>query len=182
MTSDRKAWAAPPLATSGSDLGALLALLRHRILVYARAKVGPAEGEDLTQEVLTVLVEKYSHLDSLEDLVPLSFRILHNKRLELYRRLRRDRSPEPLPASPEMPADETLLERERRRLLREAITLLSGRCRELLRLQLLGYGFGEIQRLMKARAINTVYTWARRCRESLRSEIERLEGRLASDG
>ena len=48
-----------------------------------------------------------------------------------------------------------------------AIAQLGERCRELIRLKLQGKTFLEIQKIMQAAAINTVYTWDHRCRKKL---------------
>ena len=40
-------------------------------------------------------------------------------------------------------------------------------CRDLMRLKLQGRSFPEIQKIMGASAINTVYTWDHRCRKHL---------------
>ena len=48
------------------------------------------------------------------------------------------------------------------------------RCQELFRHKLQGRTFAEIQELMGADALNTVYTWDHRCRKQL---LERLGGR-----
>jgi RNA polymerase sigma-70 factor (ECF subfamily) len=44
---------------------------------------------------------------------------------------------------------------------------LGQRCRELIRLKLQGKSFPEIQKIMGAAALNTVYTWDHRCRKNL---------------
>jgi RNA polymerase sigma-70 factor (ECF subfamily) len=44
---------------------------------------------------------------------------------------------------------------------------LGERCRELISLNLVGKSFGEIQQIMGAGTINTVYTWDHRCRKNL---------------
>ena len=44
---------------------------------------------------------------------------------------------------------------------------LGERCRDLLRLKLEGKTFPEIQKIMGAAAINTIYTWDHRCRKNL---------------
>jgi RNA polymerase sigma-70 factor (ECF subfamily) len=59
---------------------------------------------------------------------------------------------------------------ERKEMLEQltrAIGQLGERCRELIRLKLQGKTFPEIQRIMGAGAINTVYTWDHRCRKNL---------------
>ena len=51
--------------------------------------------------------------------------------------------------------------------LARAMRQLGARCRELLRLKLQGKSFTEIQKIMRAGALNTVYTWDHRCRKHL---------------
>jgi RNA polymerase sigma-70 factor (ECF subfamily) len=48
-----------------------------------------------------------------------------------------------------------------------AIARLGERCRDLFRLKLEGKTFAEIQVLLRAGSINTVYTWDARCRKQL---------------
>ena len=60
----------------------ILRRLRERILAFATSR-GLREGaEDLTQDVLMVLHEKYTHVTELTELVPLSFQILRYKMLK----------------------------------------------------------------------------------------------------
>jgi RNA polymerase sigma-70 factor (ECF subfamily) len=63
---------------------------------------------------------------------------------------------------------EEMLER-----LSQALAQLQGRCRELFRLKLQGRSFPEIQEVLGARSINTIYTWDFRCRKQL---LEKLGG------
>ncbi|HUA62815.1 MAG TPA: sigma-70 family RNA polymerase sigma factor, partial [Verrucomicrobiae bacterium] len=51
--------------------------------------------------------------------------------------------------------------------LTKAVAQLGDRCRELIRLKLQGKTFPEIQKIMGAGALNTVYTWDYRCRQNL---------------
>ena len=51
--------------------------------------------------------------------------------------------------------------------LYKAMGQLGERCRDLIRLKLQGKTFPEIQKIMGATAINTVYTWDHRCRKHL---------------
>jgi RNA polymerase sigma-70 factor (ECF subfamily) len=72
----------------------------------------------------------------------------------------------PLPDLGPSPADYV----ERKELvdrLRQALPKLGDRCRELMRLKLQGKTFPEIQKIMGAAALNTVYTWDHRCRKNL---------------
>ena len=55
--------------------------------------------------------------------------------------------------------------------LTQAVSGLGERCRELLRLKLMGKDFGEIQKSMGAQSINTVYTWDLRCRKQLQERM-----------
>ena len=57
----------------------ILDRLRERIVAYAASRLQGDAAQDLAQEVLIVVHEKYGHLERLEDLVPLSFEILRFK-------------------------------------------------------------------------------------------------------
>ena len=64
----------------------ILATLRERILAFATSRVSRDRAEDLTQEVLTVLHEKYSQVTELVELVPLAFQVLRYKMLDAHRK------------------------------------------------------------------------------------------------
>lgn len=151
----------------------VLSTLRERIVAYAASRIGRDTAEDLAQEALLLLEEKYAHLDRMEDLLPLTFQILRFK-MNDYRRktLRRGEYTavpvEDVPLSD--PQDNPLAAAEQKQLeqrLAEAIAKLEGRCREIFRMKLEGMTFAEIQKVLGAAAINTVYTWDFRCRKSL---------------
>ena len=147
--------------------------LRERIVSYAASHSSRDVAEDLAQEVLMLLHEKYAHLERAEDLLPLSFQILRFKIMSLRRKTARRGEYDqvsitdiPLPDLDSSPADWV----ERRQMverLARALPQLGGRCRELIRFKLQGKTFPEIQKLMGAAAINTVYTWDHRCRKHL---------------
>ena len=150
-----------------------LGLLRERILAFAASRTERAAAEDLTQDVLVLLETKYSQVTELADLVPLSLQILRfkmaaHRRRESRRGERTSMSPEDVqlidlaPGPEEQAARAELLER-----LTKAVPKLGERCRELLRLKLLGRSFAEIAEEMDAGSINTVYTWDLRCRKRL---------------
>ena len=155
----------------------LLTGLRERIVAYAASRVGRDFAEDLAQEVLLVLETKYGHLETVEDLVPVSFQILRFKMQDLRRKQARrgeftsvDASVLPLADG----AEGQLAALEREELLarlRAALETMGGRCREMFRLKLEGRNFPEIQRLMEAANINTVYTWDFRCRKLLLEQL-----------
>ena len=120
-----------------------------------------------------LLHEKYSHLERAEDLLPLSLQIVRFKIMSLRRKsVRRGEYTQvsitdiPLPDLDANPADfverKEMLER-----LNKAMWQLGERCRDLMRLKLQGKTFPEIQQILGASALNTVYTWDHRCRKHL---------------
>jgi RNA polymerase sigma-70 factor (ECF subfamily) len=151
----------------------ILVSLRERIVAFAASHISRDVAEDLAQEVLMLLHEKYAHLERPEDLLPLSLQIVRFKIMSLRRKtVRRGEYTQvsitdiPLPDLDASPADaferKEMLER-----LTRAVSQLGGRCRELMRLKLQGKTFPEIQEIMGAGALNTVYTWDHRCRKNL---------------
>jgi RNA polymerase sigma-70 factor (ECF subfamily) len=151
----------------------ILAQLRERIVRFAASHYAGDAAEDLAQEVLMLLHEKYAHLDAIEDLLPLSLQIVRYKIMSHRRKAARrgeysqvSITDIPLPDLDANPADQ-LEHREMLDRLARAIAQLGERCRELMRLKLQGKTFAEIQKAMQAAAINTVYTWDHRCRKHL---------------
>lgn len=57
----------------------ILGKIRERIVAFVTSRVSEAAAEDLAQEVLMLLHEKYAHVSALSELLPLSFRILRFK-------------------------------------------------------------------------------------------------------
>ena len=153
----------------------ILTSLRERILAFATSRVSKDLAEDLTQEVLVLLHEKYARVTELTELVPLAFQVLRFKMLDAHRKsLRRgeynQESVDELPLA--NPGDDpaTLLDQKQRvdRLL-AAVAQLGDRCRDLFTLKLEGHSFPEIQTRMGQHSINTIYTWDLRCRKELLS-------------
>jgi RNA polymerase sigma-70 factor (ECF subfamily) len=151
----------------------VLVKLRERIVRFAASHLSRDAAEDLAQEVLLLLHEKYPHLKSAEELLPLSLQIVRFKIMSQRRKSVRhgeytqvsigDIQLPDLDANPaEYVERKQMLER-----LAQAISGLGERCRDLLRLKLQGKTFPEIQKIMGAAAINTIYTWDHRCRKSL---------------
>ena len=151
----------------------LLEKLRERIVGFAASRIQRDAAEDLAQEVLILLHEKYGHLDRLEDLLPLSLKIVRFKMMA-YRRKAHRRG-----EYTQVPVDEIQIagdgadplaaaeQREMRERLVAAVAQLGGRCRQLFALKLEGKGFAEIQGILGASSINTIYTWDFRCRKHL---------------
>ncbi len=153
--------------------GEILARLRERIVGFAASRVGRDSAEDIAQEVLILLHERYAHVESLDELLPLSFQIVRFKVMALRRKAARrgeaaQVAAEDFPLPDGRPDPETAAaQREMRERLIRAIAQLGGRCRRLFALKLGGMGFAGIQAAMGAPSINTVYTWDFRCRRDL---------------
>jgi len=169
----------PPPAAEILERERILARLRERILAYAASRLGRDLAEDLSQEVLLVLHQKYRQLERLEDLLPVSFEILRWKMVSLRRKAARrgeygQVSVEDVPLEDGRPdPEDEAARRERVERLARALEQLGKRCRTLFRLKLEGRTFAEIREMMGAASINTVYTWDFRCRQEL---LERLGG------
>jgi len=151
----------------------ILQLLRERIVAFATSR-GIREGaEDLAQDVLMVLHEKYAHVTDLTELVPLSFQVLRYKMLDHHRKtLRRGEynqesvDDHPLVDPGEDPAMQAE-QKERVTQLLAALQQLGERCQKIFRLKLEGHTFPEIMNILGERSINTIYTWDSRCRKQL---------------
>jgi len=174
-----------PMAATDETLSreAALETVRARILAAARRSLSPADAEDLTQEALLVLSEKYPHVLDPGELVALGVKTFRFKRAAFWRKAARraaagsvplpsrgDAAPDPVEAAPDTgsPDPETRArDRERVRVLAEAAARLDGRCREMLRHKIAGHSFVEIAKRM-GRPVNTVYSWDRRCHERLK--------------
>lgn len=155
------------------DRDQILARLRERILAFATSRVPRDQAEDLAQEVLLVLQDKYAGVTELTELVPLAFQVLRFKMLDTHRKAFRrgeynSESIDDLPIADSRDDPGTELERKQTvdRLL-HAMSQLGERCRELFKWKLEGKTFPEIQQLMGQASINTIYTWDLRCRKQL---------------
>jgi RNA polymerase sigma-70 factor (ECF subfamily) len=155
------------------DRDEILAKLRERIVRFAASHLARDAAEDLAQETLMLLHEKYAHVERLEDLLPLSFQIVRFKLVSQRRKaVRRGEYSQasvtdiPLPDLGPNPA-EYVERKEMLERLERAVGQTGECCRELIRLKLQGKTFAEIQEVMGAGAINTVYTWDHRCRKHL---------------
>jgi RNA polymerase sigma-70 factor, ECF subfamily len=163
----------------------ILLLLRERIVAFAASRMGRDVAEDLAQETLVVLEEKYRQVSRLEELLPLSLQIIRLKMSALRRKtVRRGEHTSisvedtPLPDGAPDPAQEFERNQLRARLI-EAIGDMEDRCREMFRMKLEGKTFEEIRQALQVHSINTIYTWDFRCRKKL---LERLGGSADSKG
>lgn len=162
---------------------AILSLLRERIVAFVASRISRDAAEDLAQEVLMLLHDKYPQVERLEELVPLSLQIVRFKvaglRRKAYRRGETGQVSVDEIQVPDLNPDPEVFtqRREAAHRLASAVARLGGRCREIFRLKLQGRTFPEIQAILKAESINTVYTWDSRCRKQL---LELLGGKWES--
>ncbi len=155
----------------------VLAKLRERIVAFAASRIGRPEAEDLAQETLMVLHEKYGGVEAIDELVPLSMRIVRFKMAALWRKSARHGESSSVQAEDadlraQADPEREVIEKEQRRLLLEALEELGERCREILKMKMAGLGFEQIRVRLGAESLNTVYVWDLRCRRQL---IERLK-------
>jgi RNA polymerase sigma-70 factor (ECF subfamily) len=155
----------------------ILEKLRERIVRFAASRLSRESAgdaaQDIAQEVLMVLHEKYSSLDRIEDLVPVSLEIARLKIWSARRKtVRRGEHTQvqvdelPLASAEEDPFRQTE-RREQVDRLEKALASLGDRCRELFRLKLEGLNFPEIRKRLAVESLNTLYTWDFRCRKQL---------------
>jgi len=163
------------------DRSAVLSTLRERIVGYAASRIGRDSAEDLAQDVLILLEEKYPEVNGIADLLPLSLQIARFKLAAIYRKSARHGESSQVSVDdiqiPDLSQD-TADEYERRETMTRlagAIAQLPPRCREMIRWKLQGHNFGEIQKLLNLDSINTVYSQDFRCRKQL---VELLGGSL----
>jgi RNA polymerase sigma-70 factor, ECF subfamily len=165
------------------DRDEILARLRERILAFAASRTGRDLAEDLTQDVLVVLENKYRDVTAPEELLPLALQILRFRMASERRKSERRGEktavpPEDLQLAAPGQSPEAWAERqETLQRLTSAIARTGTRCREIFRLKLLGRSFTEIQEQLGAASVNTVYTWDARCRQRL---MELMGGRWES--
>ena len=151
----------------------ILRQLRERIVAFATSRGSREGAEDLAQDVLMVLHEKYPHVTELTQLVPLSFQILRYKMLDRHRKtLRRgEYNPESIDDHPLVdPEDDPAMQAEQKERVTQliaALQQLGERCQKMFRLKLEGHTFPEIRKILGERSINTIYTWDSRCRKQL---------------
>ncbi len=155
--------------------------LRARIVGWATShhRARAIDPEDLAQDVLLELRRRYPDLESPEDLVPLSFRILDFKIRNAARKRYRRKEDQEMPveelmlAHPEENPEQRLMSRERRRQLSLAAGRLKPKCRQLLRLQLEHNSLKKISQLLEVPE-GTIYSRWSRCRQALKNEIRKL--------
>jgi RNA polymerase sigma-70 factor, ECF subfamily len=155
----------------------ILGQLRERILAFAASRIGRDAAEDLAQESLMVLEQRYPAIIDIAEMLPLAFQIMRFKMAAWSRKsIRRGEHTaervEEVALRDGLPDPEQALEREElKQRLMSALALMGERCRRLFRLKLEGLSFEDIRVRMDARTINTVYTWDLRCRQDLKERL-----------
>ncbi len=159
----------------------ILEALRERIVRFAASRLAGASADgaadDIAQEVLLVLHEKYPALDRVGDLLPLSieiarFKILATRRKAIRRGENTQVSVDDLPLAGGGPDPlKQAVRWERLERLEAALKDLGDRCREIFRLKLQGLSFVDIQKQLNVGSINTLYSWDFRCRKELRERL-----------
>ncbi|MBI4891550.1 MAG: sigma-70 family RNA polymerase sigma factor [Acidobacteria bacterium] len=156
-----------------------LSRLRERIFGFAASRLSREAAEDLAQETMLVLHEKYAHVAEPAELLPLAFQVIRFKMAAAVRKSARRGEARTIPvedlplASREADPERAAARSEMRQRLLAAVSGLGDRCKEMLRLKLEGRSFEEIRQHFQAASINTVYTWDARCRKAL---LERMGG------
>ena len=149
----------------------VLELLRARIVAWATShhRARGIDPEDLAQEVLLELHRRYPEIEELEDLVPLSFRILDFKvRNESRKRIRR-KEDQQMPVdevfmpNPAAGPEDQMLSREFRGQFFKAVDRLKPKCRQLLKLQLEHHSLKTVIQQLGVPE-GTVYSRSSRCR------------------
>jgi RNA polymerase sigma-70 factor, ECF subfamily len=172
-----------PVSPAPGSRDEILRKLRERIVGFAASRIQKDAAEDLAQEVLILLHEKYGELERLEDLLPLALKIVRFKMLAHRRKARRHGeltqvAPEEIPLPDgRMDALAAMEQHEERERVIAAVGHLGERCRRLLALKLEGKSFAEIQAILGAGSLNTVYTWDFRCRQQLVDLIRKQDER-----
>lgn len=161
------------------DRDEILRLLRERIVAFAASRGQRETAEDLAQDTLVVLEEKYPHVSEVAELTPLAFQVIRFKMAAAGRKSMRRGEAWALPvdelalSNGDDPERDLLLQ-ERRARLKAALAELGERCRTLLKMKLAGRSFEEIRKHFDAGSLNTVYTWDLRCRRQLTEALRDL--------
>jgi RNA polymerase sigma factor (sigma-70 family) len=166
---------------SRESLGeATLRILRERLLRFGQSKVGQEVAEDLTQDTLMLIAEKYSEVKQLSELVPLAIRIMQLKLMghqrSAFRRHEHNREDPDLLEVPDLALrpDEVLEAKEFATRMAQAFRLLGPKCREILRLRFLGMSTEQIQDRMGITDASRVNLQVFRCRNRLRQLMSGL--------
>ena len=161
------------------DRDQVLEQLRARIVAWATShqRARGIDPEDLAQDVLVELHRRYPEIQDLEDLVPLSFRILDFKvRNESRKRIRR-KEDQQMPVeelflpNPSAGPEEQMMSGERQQQLARAAGRLKPKCKQLPRMQLEYNSLKKVSELLQVPE-GTIYSRWSRCRQALKKLME----------
>ncbi len=161
-------------AESGEDrYHQQLALIRERILAFARRRLVPgeadfADAEEIAQSCIVVLWERYPEKRDLAEMIAIAIGTARHKIAQFRRE--RDRLSRTAAEAPESAAEGDLFERVAAREAADrflrAMLQLPSRCRELLRLKLVEQrDYAEIR--MRLGVSGNIYEMAKRCHQAL---------------
>lgn len=160
------------------DRQEIFSKLRERIRGYATSIVGADRAEDVAQETVIVLVEKYESVETLTELLRIAFKVARFKignliRLEGRRKTGglEDEQWEQIQDTPEREPEDEAIRREQISQLAEAIRSLSKKCQEIFRMKLEGHNFADIAEALRAGSVDTLYVWDHRCRRKLKEVL-----------
>ncbi len=157
----------------GPNTGALDAV-RVRIVGFATYLGCGDDAEDIAQETLLVLHNRYPEVADSGEILKLSARICANLAMNWRRRKsnvsRAVEIPEATPDPAGRDPEATLIDKQLQQLLLQAIRQSGERCKELLRLRLSGVKTKDIAARLKAKpsAVDTAYF---RCLQRLRNAM-----------
>jgi RNA polymerase sigma-70 factor (ECF subfamily) len=159
---------------NGSEQGALLEGVRVRIVGFATYLGCGSDSEDIAQETLLVLHNRYAAVNDRAEMLKLAVRICANLAANWRRRKSNTARAREVPEAMADPIgrnpESALMEKQLQELLLKAIRESGERCKQLLRLRLGGAKTKDIATLMgtKAGAVDTAYY---RCLQRLRNAI-----------
>ncbi len=161
------------------DKELLFSKLSERIRGFATSRVGSGRAEDVAQETMLVIAEKYGDVTDTSECLRLAFKIARLKISNLWRLDRRRKTSgvdseelERFPSEDDAP-DREMMRSQMIDQLTKAMSGLTVRCREIFRMKLDGLRFAEIAKRLKVKSLNTVYVWDHRCRQRLKAELRR---------
>jgi RNA polymerase sigma factor (sigma-70 family) len=144
-----------------------IVLIRERVRAFVTGRIGREVAEDIAQGCVVVLMEENPHVRDRESMLKLAIGIARNKIYEHCRRQSRTQSLEGVepvtnPATPITIEQEQIVN-----LMLSAMLKLSERCQALLRMRLASKTTSEIQALLGAKSIFTVFGWQKQCFKKL---------------
>ncbi len=152
----------------------ILEKLRERIAAYWTSIDGRDRAEDIAQQTIMLLISKYPHLHSEEDLVPLGIASSRRVRWSLIRKEKLDKVT-PLsstldPQSPDEDPEGLAVRAQRQAQIEEHILTLGDRCRDIFQYLVEGFSYEETAQRMGAN-LDTLYVWVHRCKKKLKDCI-----------